>query len=543
LGLALRLWGAAAHWQWFDQQHPLTWEKSKLELSQDANQYIQQADPDTWASPLHRSWAEQTYFRPPLASYYFAGLFRAVHFDRMLAATAQALLATLACFLIFLSAQRMFGRTIALVSLAAIAVHPVLMFYDVSFEDSTLSLLLLSATLCLVLWARDGKHWRWLLPGTSAGLMLLARPSLSVVVIGVAVLLIGWARQGRGKALLAFAVPVAYVVAPVIWHNHAVSGRWIAIADSAGRNLFWGNSEFPDYRLSVQGYWNIREVDVGSPADLLTQGLKARTGQRWADPAFRAAALSFLTAHPGQALVGFLDKAWRHLSNYEIPRNTNFETLRGNVLVWRLPFVPFSMLLVLALVGARGLDRREAWLFLLPWLAALFSEVVFFNASRYRALCVPFLIPFAIRALQTGYVSAKSRGWRRPLLGAAAVVLVWVAGAFAVSSTERTRQVAVDHFKDAMLESYADENGTWQRFSEERFRRFLDDARRLDPQNLDAFVVAVKHLLSRGGNFPALALIDFRETQCRPEEWLCREVCGYLRAVAARRGAAAGGPT
>jgi hypothetical protein len=53
LGFALRLWGAAEHWAWFDRQHPQTWAESKLELSQDANQYIQQADPATWASPLH----------------------------------------------------------------------------------------------------------------------------------------------------------------------------------------------------------------------------------------------------------------------------------------------------------------------------------------------------------------------------------------------------------------------------------------------------------------------------------------------------------
>jgi 4-amino-4-deoxy-L-arabinose transferase-like glycosyltransferase len=542
LGVMLRLWGAAAHWQWFDQQHPLTWEKSKLELSPDANQYIQQADPDTWPSSFYRSWSEQAYFRPPLASYYFVGLFRAVGFDRVLAATAQALLAALAYLLLFLSVARVCGRTIALVSLAAIAAHPVLMFYDVSFEDSTLALALLSATLYLVLWARDGSPWRWLLPGTSAGLTLLARPSLFVAAAGIAVLILGWAGQRRAKAVLAFGFSLAYVVAPVLWHNHAVSGRWVPIVDSAGPNLFWGNSQFSDYRLSVQGYWNIREVDTGSPAALLIQGLMTRTGQESSEPAYRAAAVSFLTSHPGQALAGLLDKTWRHLSSYEIPRNTNFQTQRQNVLVWRLPYAPFSVLLVLALIGGRGLDKRLTWLFLLPWLAALFSEVVFFNASRYRALCVPFLIPLAIRALQMGYAAVKARAWRRPLLGAAAVVVVWIVGAFAISSAERTRYQAVDHFKDAMLESYAGEYGAWRRFSEERFRRYLDGARRLDPQNLDVFVLVQKYLISQGKSYAALAMIDYRETQCRPEEWLCHEVCGYLRGMVGRRGAAAGGP-
>src|SRR5450759_2303352 len=90
-----------------------------------------------------------------------------------------------------------------------------------------------------------------------------------------------------------------------------------------------------DYKLSIQGYWNIREVDRACPADLLTQGLKARSGNRFSDPAYMAAAVEYLKSHPGRVIAGFFDKAWRHLSNYEIPRNTNFATLRADVLVWR----------------------------------------------------------------------------------------------------------------------------------------------------------------------------------------------------------------
>lgn len=534
LGLVLRLAGAEAHWQRFDEQHPSVWEKSKLELSQDANQYIQQADPDTWASPLHRPWAEQTYFRPPLASYYFVGLFRAVNFDRMKAAGAQALLAAIAYFFLFLSVQRIFGRTIGLITLTAIALHPVLMFYDVSFEDSTLALFLLSATLYLVLWARDGRIARWLLPGTSAGLMILARPSLFIVLAGIAVLLAGWAAGSRLKALLAYLAPLVYLVAPVMWHNHSVSGRWVPVADSAGQNLFWGNNPFPDYKLSIQGYWNIREVDRDCPADLLTRGLKVRTGQTSSDPAYMAAGIDYLKSHPGRGIAGFFDKAWRHLSNYEIPRNTNFENLRDNVAVWQLPSVPFSLLLVLALIGGRTLDRRLAWLFLLPWLATLFSEVVFFNASRYRALCVPFLIPFAIRGLQIAYTIAKERTWRKFAMGAVAVALVSAAGAFPVSQSERTRYLAIDHFKDAMLESYAGEDGTWQRFSEDRFLRSLEAARRLDPDNLDAFVVEQKYLISEGKISQVFAAASTREARCRPGEWLCHDICDHLKGMVGR---------
>ncbi len=88
----------------------------------------------------------------------------------MLAASAQAGLAALAYLLLFLSVRRVFGRGLALGTLAVVALHPVLMFCDVSFEDSTLALALLSSTIYAALWARDGRAVRWLVPGTAAGL-------------------------------------------------------------------------------------------------------------------------------------------------------------------------------------------------------------------------------------------------------------------------------------------------------------------------------------------------------------------------------------
>ena len=534
LGVVLRLAGASAHWQWFDREHPSLWETSKLELSQDANQYIQQADPHTWASPLHRKWTERTYFRPPLASYYFVGLFRAVRFDRMLAASAQAGLAALAYLLLFLSVRRVFGRGIALGTLAVVALHPVLMFYDVSFEDSTLAFALLSATIYAALWARDGQAARWLVPGTAAGLAILARPNLLVAVAGVVFLAAAWSTKSRARVLIALLFPSVCLLTPVLWHNYSASKRLVPVADSAGQNLYWGNGELADYRVSIQGYWNILEVDRGGPVDLLTQGLKARTGKQFAEDAYRSAAIDFMAEHPVQALGRFLTKAWRHLSTYEIPRNTDFEILRQNVLVWRLPFVPFAAILVLALVGLRGIDRYLGWLFLLPWLGAIFSEVVFFNASRYRALCVPFLVPLALRGLYLGFREAKEYRWRALLAGALAVVLATMAGSFAVPASERTRYAAVDRFKSAMLQSYAEKDGTWQRLSASRFLWELGAALRLDPDNLDAFMVAQKYLITEGKLDQSFAEIVERKQRCRSDDWLCHAACDHLRMMMGR---------
>jgi hypothetical protein len=47
-------------------------------------------------------------------------------------------------------------------------------------------------------------------------------------------------------------------------HNYHASDRWTLISDMTGQNLYWGNNPFPDHRLSVQGYWDIREATAGS---------------------------------------------------------------------------------------------------------------------------------------------------------------------------------------------------------------------------------------------------------------------------------------
>ena len=137
-GFLVRVAGADAYWKWFDREFPQTWQVSKLDLSQNGMQYVLQADPGTWNSPHFRGWDDRPYFRPPLASYYFVGLFRLFHFSRLAVSAVQALLATLAYLFAYLTAVRFLGRRVGLLALVLLILHPVLMFEDTSFEDSVL---------------------------------------------------------------------------------------------------------------------------------------------------------------------------------------------------------------------------------------------------------------------------------------------------------------------------------------------------------------------------------------------------------------------
>jgi 4-amino-4-deoxy-L-arabinose transferase-like glycosyltransferase len=540
VGLGLRIFGAWSYWNWFDQEHPETWRVSKLALSQDGSQYIQQADPKTWASEQHRGWSDRAHFRPPLPSYYFVGLSKVVGFNRIAISAVQSLLAMIAYWLVYLVAARRLGRRVAVISLAVLCLHPVLMFFDSSLEDSSLALLCSAIAVFLADRASaepsagkaSGTSIRWLAVGVAAGLAVLARPQFVILAAGLAVLAWRGVVQGRAKAMLAFLLPIICLVTPVVLHNHRANGSWSLVSDTFGQNMYWGNGPHPEYRTSLLGFLDIWEVDNGSPSSLLAEGLKARTGKATADAAFLSETLRYMQDHPVSAMAEVGRKAWRHLSNYEIPRTCDFSSLRQHVPVWELPYVPYSLVLGLAMLGLAGMDRRTIYLLLLPVAAAMVTEVIFFNAGRYRALGLPFLVPLSVRGAIVLADKIRARSWRGLGTAAALLASLFLLGHFAVSDSERRRHLAVQHYLEAMLESYSDEDGAWLRFSEERFHQHLALARKLDPSNLDAFSVEQKMLIRSLRSDEALSNIRRRRTDCQPNEWLCQAVCDQLETLA-----------
>ena len=532
LGLILRLASADIYWSWFDTRFPDTWEHSKIELSQNASQYILQADPGTWNSPHHHGWADRAFFRPPLASYYFVGLFRLFAFNRLAVSAVQSVVAIAAYLLLFLVSARLLSRRIALLGLGLVMLHPVLIFEDTSFEDSGIGLLLMALAIYGTFWARAGKPERWAVSGLAIGLAALARPNLLAVAVGLAVLAWIWTASNRPRALIALLGPIICLVWFTAVHNHNASGRWTLISDMTGRNLYWGNNPFPDHRLSVQGYWDILEVDRGNPGNLLIAGLKQRTGETATDPAFLLAAARFVRSQPLRALGGLLEKTWRHLSNYEIPRDRDFDWCRQTNIVWRLPLIPFALLVPLALIGWWGpRNRSSALLLVVPWLAVVATEVIFFNASRYRALALPFVLMLSVGGAAEAVRAVRARRWIEVGLVAVVTTATTIFGQFAVPPAERVRHTAVASFKSAMLEAYADEDGRWKWFSESRAQESLREATRLDPDNLDAFSVAQKLLIREGRIEEARASVAARRVRCRTGEWLCEDVCSYLEGM------------
>ena len=319
-------------------------------------------------------------------------------------------------------------------------------------------------------------------------------------------------------------------------HNYRTSGRFAFVVDTSGENLYWGNAARAEDRILLQGFWDIPQVDVGSPGWLLIRDLTSRHGERAIDPAFRAEVWAHASAQPLAVAWGIVRKVARHFASYEIPRNENFETLRQAAPVFRWPHPPYPVTACLALIGLVSVPaahRRSSWILLAPWISAFVTEVVYFNASRYRSSSLPFLIPFAVLGLRRCYEEIRARRLTRVGLALVALAVSYLAGEEIVSPLERRQQLSASAFKSAMLEASADDAGRLRVADEGRFLG-LKAALDYEPRNLDAQVVLVKYLVATGRRAEAIRARDEGCRVCGTDDRLCVLVCDSLATLGPR---------
>jgi 4-amino-4-deoxy-L-arabinose transferase-like glycosyltransferase len=531
LGWLLRFAAAHAFWNGFDREFPQVWETSKSAFSQDGTQYVLQAGPPCWKTPFFRKWAEQPFYRPPAASYYFALLFRAVDFHRRAAAAVQSLLAVVAYGLLYLLARRLLGRGTAAIALGLLLTHPLLAYYDMSFEDSTLAFLLLTGALFLGLRPLP-TVLSDLAAGALAGLTVLARPNLAIAFVVLAPFLLRTPQR-----LLRMTVPCVAVIALAVVHNYRASGRWSFVTETGGENLYWGNNGHPEYRATLQGFWAIRAIDFGSPEYLLVDGFRREFQETSIDAAFGAAARDYIRQHPGDTAIGLAQKALRHLASDEIPRNESWEWLRAHGMALPIPVLPYPAIFLCAVIGSVAVWRRRertGLVLLAPWLAVLASEVLYFNAARYRALGIPFLMPLAVSGVWTMVAAARRREIAGPVAASIGLVVLCLASTHIVSENERQAHRSASEFKAAMLQAYGDSENRLRLLDERRFAEHLQRSLDLDPDNLDAFSVWQKYqILQRRSQEVADAVRD-RRARCGSDA-LCLRTCDFLSE--ARQGA------
>jgi 4-amino-4-deoxy-L-arabinose transferase-like glycosyltransferase len=534
-GLALRLWSAWSYWHWYDEKFPGAWERSESVFSQDGSLYVHYARSAESSDSTKSSWQKKAYYRPPLASYYFSALLHLCRFDRFRVSAAQAMLSIGAYFALYLISRCLFSRAISIAALCVLMVHPVCIFYDISFEDSTLALFFLAWTLFAFVRTAGPSYVKWAPAGLLMGLTLCCRPNLIFVFLFLCAAVIMRFKKRCVPVLLSFVVPMIMVILPPILHNYRASGRFSFIVDTAGENLFWGNNEHHYYLISMQGFCGIPQVDQGSPERLLKTMLAGEYGVKNGEQMYKKAFARYAADHPWRFVRGLALKACRHVSNYEIPRNDNFYFLRQGALPFHLPLLPYSLLFAFMAIGiAAARPFRPALFALLSvWAGVFITEVVFFNAGRYRAMAVPFIAPVAVAGAFAYVNFIRSRRWRPVLLGGFCAAVLFIVGHVCLSSHEKQQHLAVSHYKAALEELFPERNHSLGIASVERYVGNLKSALVCDPDNLNAFSLLEKYKIMNGRIDEARADIAERAGRCAKDDPLCHAVCGFVDSLGA----------
>ena len=451
---------------------------------------------DLWARALTegRVFQDQAFFKPPLAAYLLAALYR-LGLDLPGVLALQLGVGIVTSVLTFAIGRLVFTAKVALAGAIAAAALPILPFFEAQLVAEAWTTALAQGSLLLFLLALREREQRPTLKLALAGLLLglaaLGRPNVLIVLPVLGVWLWRQGRAGRRpgwRALVPFVVGCVVAVSPATMHNLR-HGEFTLVSANLGVNLLTGHSDQAD---------GVSAIPVGVRWD----GLQLEARQRGAATpgAFSALmtrdALRWAVAHPGRELQLLGTKILLLLNAREGRNNINPRWLaeQDGVFVLARWWPGTWLLLPLAVCGLVFLPR-EPRVDLLRWLIVVQAAAIlpFFVAARFRAPLLPLAALFAAAFI------AQLPVWRRTDRRRFLVALPAAAALFAVVNVDwcglgRDRWLAADHFNLALIHSRA--FGGRQpdpTLAGQHFRRAVE----LDPDDVDAHERFGAFLLTR----------------------------------------------
>ena len=175
----------------------------------------------------------------------------------------QVVLGVATCLLLSIVGSRILSQPAGRLAGLLLALYPTHVFYSsLHLTEPLFGLLLLGAIGCLVGERASRSPWQ-VGAGLLLGLAVLTRP-LIVLLPLLLPLALRSAKRSRRQALVATVVVAASmsaVIAPWIWRNQELTGRWTTLTTSGGYNFWVGN--FPQ---AVGGY--VRTEDLPLPPEV-----------------------------------------------------------------------------------------------------------------------------------------------------------------------------------------------------------------------------------------------------------------------------------
>lgn len=218
--------------------------------------------------------------RPPLYPFFLVPIYFIFGENLYIVQLVHSLLGALTCFIIYLIADKIFGRKTAILSAAIFAFYPLFIWYTARIWLETLLTFLMSiSVLCLVNFFKSPSKIRALALGVALGIASLCKAFfLLFPVFLLLVLILFWHRKKDAILNVCLIIlSIFLVIAPWTYRNYRVSGHFIPVQlfgvyMIAGEINIERNIGFKDYRML-----SLREAEKAYNAIILSE--ESKTGK------------------------------------------------------------------------------------------------------------------------------------------------------------------------------------------------------------------------------------------------------------------------
>ena len=321
------------------------------------------------------------------------------------------------CTLVYLYAQDLFGRRIALLTGGIAAAYTGLFIYDGwLYAESIYTLLFLGFCYSLYRLQRTMQR-RWIYAsGVLLALTALTRPNGSVLFVLLCIWgffvarnrVTSWQRVSR--SVLAITCIAALVVSPWIWRNYQVSHTFIFVAGGSGVVLTgsYNDTTLQDNPMGRRGTWipmgEVRPASDVSPhcCEYASEAYNTQHALQWIR--------THLTEMPYLLGLHFVNMWVPYTDEKGLPMIEYPQRISSKIVFFLMNTTPFPVYLF-ALVGICVTWRRWRKELLIPYLMLIenvIQNVAFYGSSRFRAPIEPFLILFVGGAIW--WLSSRDAG-------------------------------------------------------------------------------------------------------------------------------------
>lgn len=287
-----------------------------------------------------------------------------------------------------------------LIVTGVVMLYPVLFYTSATLYPQTLAAFFFMLALTLLLVTPRGSVLN-LFTGLAFGALLLIVPTFALTMI--VVLAVAWVlKMIRWHDSVPILVGAALLVSVWTARNFVVFHQIVPFASNSGANLLIGNCE---NTIPYGGSGNVDRTHYEQEARAL--GLDEFQEDRY----YQKAAITWIKANPGRALVLYLEKTANYFNVYnEYARGTSSE-----ISPWKQLVMAVSYILLLALLAWRLAERKRfpltprEKLFLIIYVASAFTMAIFVTRIRYR---LPY--DYLIIAVIAMHLSRRLESWLGP---------------------------------------------------------------------------------------------------------------------------------